>query len=246
MKTQNKFPARRQIAWQKNSIIFLLLLLFAGLANAQTPADNGYPLVRLDYGFVPFDRTCSKITDSEIKEEWIAELQKRLPEFQKLWDTEGPRIMETIIEETGVRFEQREMQVTLTLCKFPSMSHPLLVNARRFLNSFSDEKPRPLFMFTALVVHELLHNYSYNILENAPLRQKYSQEPFSVQSHIYLMALMKMAYLKLGLESELAAIIENNVRYGGVYKRAWEIVNDIEGYQAFVDEIKQFAPVVKK
>lgn len=53
------------------------------------------------------------------------------------------------------------------------------------------------------------------------------------------MAIEKMTLRKLNRPDELKAI-DQEYRTGPDpdYKRAWEIVNDAEGYQAFIDELK--------
>ena len=48
------------------------------------------------------------------------------------------------------------------------------------------------------------------------------------------MALEKLALVKLKKDSDLM----NYVNFNPAYKRAWQIVNDIEGYEAFVKELK--------
>lgn len=202
-------------------------------------AVNEYPSVHFHYSFVPFDRACSKLSEDTIEEAWIAELEKRLPSFQAYWDREGPRLLAAALAEVGKPFRRREVSATLSLCKFPSMSHPLLVNMRRFMDSATDGEPRPMFLFGALVFHELLHTYVFDNLEASELiDKKYDAEPGSVKSHVHLMAIMKKTYLKLGLEEELARITEKDSKIGPIYARAWEIVS-LEGHEALLSELRE-------
>jgi hypothetical protein len=54
------------------------------------------------------------------------------------------------------------------------------------------------------------------------------------------MAVMKMVYLKLGREEQLKQIIETDSEIDNpAYRRAWQIVNEIEGHHAFVQELMQ-------
>ncbi len=222
-------------------------ILAAPPAIAQTVADvpspldvaaPGYPKVELIYSFVPFDRGCSALAGVEIEQEWIDELEAKVGTFQQYWDREGPRLLATVVELTGTPFLRRDVTATMTLCKFRSMSLPLLLNMRRFLESTRDEEPEPMFLFGALVLHELLHTYVVDQIETSYLTdEKYADEPGSVRSHVHLMALMKATYLKLGREDELAEIIARDSQLGPIYARAWEIVNEIEGHEAFLDEI---------
>jgi hypothetical protein len=66
-----------------------------------------------------------------------------------------------------------------------------------------------------------------------------SEEPI-VKNHLHLMAVMKMVYLKLGREAQLQQIIETDSKIDNPgYQRAWQIVNEIEGHHAFVQELRQ-------
>lgn len=232
--------------------LVLALALFAAVAPVLSetapaldeiePGDgggSGYPTVTFHYSFVPFDRSCTDLTGFEIEPAWIDELTERIDFFREYWGREGPRLLETLVADTGTPFRQREMIATLTLCNFRSMSHPLLLNMRRFLASATDGSPRSLSMFGALVFHELLHTYVVDNLENSPLIEKYSEEEGSVRSHLHLLALLKKTYLKLGRTEELAEIVARDTKIGPVYARAWEIVNDVEGHEAFVNELRR-------
>lgn len=219
----------------KAGLLVTILFVLTDRASAQT----GYPEVSFDYGYVPFDRACSDLTNFEIDKAWIEELESRKHEFEAAWKATGPKLLETVIAETGKPFRQHDVMATMSLCKFPSMSHPLLLNMRRFLDSASEGEPREKHMFVALVFHELLHKYVTEHRGETAMLRKYKNEPFSVKSHIHLMALMKMAYLNLGLEKELEDIVERDRKLARpVYLRSWEIVNEIEGFQVFVDEMK--------
>jgi len=217
----------------------LLILAFL-LPCSAAFAQDGYPAVTFDYGFVPFDRACSEIADFEIETEWIEELESKMEAFRHIWKERGPRLLELTVRETGKPFRQKEMQATMTLCTFPSMSHPLLLNVRRYLATATDGNPRDTHFFVALVFHELLHTYVFENLnrDESALLAKYEAEPFSVKSHMHLMAVLKNAYLKLGYKDELREIVALDSRIGPIYARAWEIVNDLEEYTAFVDELK--------
>ena len=65
-------------------------------------------------------------------------------------------------------------------------------------------------------------------------------EPILVQTHLHLMAVMKQVYLKLGRSEQLKEIIaRDSAAPNPAYRRAWQIVNDIEGHQAFVAELRR-------
>lgn len=185
-----------------------------------------------------FDRTCPQFTKTEVKPEWIQETAKRRSEFQSDWDKEGPRYLMAALNEIGLPFPYREMQATLTVCSIGgSLSSPLLLNVRRFLSDAED--PLPPWLFAEIVYHELMHHYTRPVYSLSQLRKKYSFEPLQTQNHLHVMALEKLALLKLGKEAELKFIDRRyRTQAPPTYKRAWEIVNDLEGYEAFLTELK--------
>jgi hypothetical protein len=97
-----------------------------------------------------------------------------------------------------------------------------------------------MFLFSALVFHELLHTYigHYDRLESK-LVEKYAGEPLVVRTHLHLVALMRRVYLKLGRAGQLREIVaRDSASEEPAYRRAWQIVNDIEGHEAFVSELR--------
>jgi CRISPR/Cas system endoribonuclease Cas6 (RAMP superfamily) len=97
---------------------------------------------------------------------------------------------------------------------------------------------RPDYAFADLVFHELLHTW---LVEHrpavTPLLTKYAAEPPPLLAHLHLMALQKHVYTQLGRTEMLAWISAQYPRMRGVYPRAWQIVNEIEGYEAFIAEL---------
>ncbi len=220
-------------------------LVFA-LASFAVLGGEGVPKIRFHYSYAPFDRSCVELTGFEIDKAAIEELAGRLDAFRQAWEESGTPLMRAVVAETGAPFRQDDLRATLTLCRFRSMSHPLLINMRFFLKTTSKGEPDPVSMFVALAFHEVLHIYNVDNLAGSKLLEKYKDEPFVVKSHLHLNALLKMAYLKLGRRDELKQIIaKDSALSRPAYKRAWEIVNDI-GHEAFVEELKRPRPVDEK
>ncbi len=217
-------------------------LLCAAPASAQE-----YPRVELVYQYIPFDRTCEQWLNTRVEESWMREIEAKLPSFQEFWDKEAPFLPGTMALEIGRPFRRREMVAALTLCPVSSMSTPLLINVRRFLDGPTQGKPQPMHMFSALVFHELLHTYIPYPLPGSRLMEKYKSEPPLVLTHVHLMAVMTLVYLKLGRREQLKEIIAwDSAAENPIYRRGWQIVNDIEGHQAFVDELKAFSRAPQK
>jgi hypothetical protein len=211
----------------------------ASLSGAAEGAQE-FPRVCLVYSYLPFDRACEQWHNTKIEDAWIEELRTKLGSFQDIWDREAPALLGTTVAEMGKPFQHKEMIATLTLCPIPSMSVPLLLQVRRFLDGPTQGNPQASCLFPALVFHELLHTYlGYYAQLKSDLVQKYGQEPLFVLTHLHLMAVMKHVYLKLGREGELEQIVARDSAIDDKsYARAWQIVNEIEGHAAFVREIR--------
>ena len=211
----------------------------SGAAAAPAAA---YPRVELVYQYLPFDRTCEQWLNTRIEESWMREIEAKLASFQEFWDKKAPSLLETTVSQIGKPFRRREMVAALTLCPVSSMSTPLLINVRRFLDGPTQGKPQPMHLFSALVFHELLHTYIPYPLPGSRLMEKYKDEATMVLTHLHLMAVMKYVYLKLRRREQLQEIIAwDSAAENPIYRRGWQIVNDIEGHRVFVDELKAFS-----
>ena len=215
-------------------------LVIAMLSLALT-APGPLPRVHLLYpapdGSV-FDRNCSGMLKDApaIDRSWIEEAVRRTPEFQRLWDTEGPAYLTTTFDAIGLPFPYGEMQAALTVCPIQSMSLPLIINVRGFLASAGNLRPE--WQFPLLVFHELMHTYTRPVNTSSALRRKHSSESPVILNHLHVMALEKFVLTKMGKVEELQWT-DRSYRTGvPAYKRAWEIVNDVEGVEPFLSELK--------
>jgi hypothetical protein len=126
------------------------------------------PKVVLIYqpGGTVFDRNCSAITKSTIPTGWIDEADRRLPEFQAMWNKDGPDYLRVVFDEIGVPFPYLEVQVTLTVCDVgASMSSPLLIDIRYWMppQLGGRTSPPPAWRFPFVVFHELMHHYTRQV-----------------------------------------------------------------------------------
>jgi hypothetical protein len=212
------------------------------LVSVTNACGEPYPHVHLVFGYVPFDQSCERWRNTQIEPQWYEELQRKIKTLQDYWDQEAPLLLGTTVAAINKPFRYTEIIATLTLCPIQSMSRPLLINIRPFLDGPTQQQPRPLFLFAALVFHELLHTYVIGARPPGPsaLLERYQSEDPVVKNHLHLMAVMKIVYLKLGREAHLQQIIERDRAMGHpAYGRAWQIVQDIQGHDAFVQELKQ-------
>jgi hypothetical protein len=218
----------------KRSVIAVAVILL-GPAHAFASA----PKVTLKYAEM-FDTVCSKETQYKIDPKWQSELMKRVPEFQYVWDQSGGDLLSMAHEYVGKDFDELEYAVALSVCSFPSMSNPLLINMRYSLASFTTQ-PVSRDVTVGLILHEILHRYIEGRVNPAdsPMLKKYKAENETVRSHLHLFALMKAVYIKLDKQQLLQNVIARDQALpNGAYKRAWEIVNKIEDYKVFVRELQ--------
>ncbi|HEX7485086.1 MAG TPA: amidohydrolase family protein [Vicinamibacterales bacterium] len=183
------------------------------------------------------DRWCKTDLKIPVDERALQAAVQQRPDLQKQWDAEGPSYLRPAFAEIGLGFPYREVQATLTVCLPASMSIPLIVDVRPFLPNAT--KPAPAWEFPEILFHEMMHVYVSPALQGSALMKKYRDEPATTKYHLHVMAIETMVLLKLNRPDRLA-IIDREYRGGPdpAYKRAWEIVNDIEGYKVFIDELK--------
>lgn len=204
-----------------------------------TTGTTKLPVVEILYppGGSLLDRLCKSDFKVRVDDQAVEAAVQKRPEFQKQWDAEGPAYMNAALTGVGLDFPYREMQATLTVCLPASTSIPLVVDVKEFLPTA--KKPAPAWEFSEIVFHELMHSYVSPVLPHSALIKKYQNEAPTTRYHLHVMAIEKMTLLRLNKIDDLK-LIDRDYRNGPdpAYKRAWEIVNDIEGYQPFIEELQ--------
>lgn len=231
------------------ALVCSALVVLAGMASPVLAQD--VPVVKLQYWFFPFDDECEKLTKLshaatgnwprwEIKKEWKDDLHARVAAFQGVWNSEADALLGTAMQVVGKPFPHREMIATLTLCSVMSMSGPLIINMRRFLQGPMGGQPASDMLFASLVFHELLHTYvGAHRQPTTPLLTEH-QATFAAfrlaRTHVHLFALMQTVYEKLGRAADLQAI-KTFSSPSPDYARAWALVDEI-GADRWVAELK--------
>jgi hypothetical protein len=214
-----------------------VFLLAAGCLISSQPAQP--PVIEILYppGGSLLDRLCKSGFKRPVNDEALSAAVRQRPVFQKQWDAEGPVYLNAAMGEIGLDFPYREMQATLTVCLPASTSVPLIIDVTPFLPTAA--KRAPDWEFVEVVFHELMHAYVSPVFAGSGLMNKYKNELPTTRYHLHVMAMEVMTLRKLNRMDRLK-IIEQDYRNGPdpAYKRAWEIVNDIEGYQRFIEELR--------
>lgn len=88
-------------------------------------------------------------------------------------------------------------------------------------------------------ISRMMHTYVSPVLAGSALMKKYKDEPVTTRFHLHVMAIEVMTLRKLNRLDQLK-VIDQDYRNGpdAAYRRAWEIVNDIEGPERFIEELK--------
>jgi hypothetical protein len=217
-----------------------LLLFFSTVVVVGLPAFAAeLPVIDILYppGGSLLDHLCQSDFKLPVDEKALQAAVEQRAAFQKQWDAEGPAYMNAALDEIGMKFPFGDVQVTLTVCLPASTSVPLVIDVTPFLPTA--KKPAPAWEFSEVVFHELMHSYVRPVYAHSALMNKYRDELPTTKYHLHVMAIEKMTLIKLNRPEELKTI-DHDYRSGPdpAYKRAWEIVNDIEGWKPFIDELK--------
>jgi hypothetical protein len=227
------------------AVSLLSVALYVGSGSAQVAKGDipKIPKVTLIYpaaGTI-FDRTSgSFLKEGGANKEMIAEAAELRPRLQTEWDNDGRKYLEIVLQRIGAPFPYGEVQATLTVSPVDTMSMPLLINVSRFLRR-SDIHP-PSGDFSERLFHELMHHY-VAIVHGSPLQKKYATESPTTLYHLHVMALERLVLTSLGKTEELK-FLDNGYKTrdaSGHYRRAWEIVSDIEGPEPFIRELQNAA-----
>jgi hypothetical protein len=212
-----------------------LVLLLLPLPPARA-ADH--PRVDFEYSDI-WARVCGELSGQEIGAEQEAAARALTAELAVLWADNEKALLGTAIEIVGAPFPARELHAVVSVCRTPSMSKPLVLNVRPWLEGGA-APPLDRAVLVATVFHESLHWYVHARVPRAsPLLAKYAGEDLLVRNHLHLLALLKRVYEKLGRSRELALVVDADRRLPRpAYKRAWEIVN-AEGAGPFVSELQR-------
>jgi hypothetical protein len=122
----------------QSTFVFAALAIGAAPSASARATENQVPSVQLTYAD-GFDAVCSQQTHYAKKPEWIAEINARPPEFIANWRHDGGRLLRATEQILGKPFRDKQFMIALSVCWFPSMSDPLLVNVRFSLKSFTTD-----------------------------------------------------------------------------------------------------------
>lgn len=201
-----------------------------------------------------FDQMCELSTGFKIEPAIQSEFMQKSESFQSEWDKWASDLITNSQELAGRQYFRKEYSVALTLCRWVPMGDPaFIVSVRPYLGEARKDKdfqlPFSMTHFVSMTQHELLHSLVDNIVnedffKSSTLLNKYQAEPFNVQVHLHLMALQMAVNQKIG-NTEMIKATDDLYNYiGNDYGRVWEIIK-IEGFQKFVDELKDYNTKIK-
>lgn len=234
----------------KNKYITLYILMAFYLPFQIIKSDNlrnnleRYPELTFKYDWRGsiIDFIGSIVFKNKVSASHTKELEKQLPILVKAWEQNAP----ILFNEVSLFFKKGFMQKTRTAVIY--LSNNWSYGSRKFLvlglRQYLESQPwmQPITKadsFVHCVFHELLHIWlDENLKNQTTLMKKYSKENHQVINHLHLMAIQKMVCQKIKRYDILDAIDEGYRKYSlPEYKRAWEIVNDIEGLEVVLNDI---------
>ena len=166
----------------------------------------------------------------------------KLDRFQKIWDVSGPELLVTSTEMTGQSFVGAKRTVKFSRCyvHFGWSSPPILPGYLLLVdreNSESEKKRTQQLL--DLTFHELLHPFILWALSKrllTPMILKYKHESPLVLLHLYLFAMQKSVYLRLGQSQRWDLVKISMKKALPAYSRAIAIVEK-EGKEKFLEEL---------
>ena len=228
--------------------LFILITFSTLLTKSQTQLPF-YPNISFKYDFrgkcidligrlIFKNRLGWKKIDATQQEEF----EINFPILISYWKRQAPILFYELFSEFNCGFTQKNRTAIIFLgvtIGYGSKNFLLLglntyLQSEEWLSNITREDA-----FVTLVFHELLHIWvEDNINGKSTLLTKYAKEHQYVRDHIHLMALQKMIYLKINRGDILSMLDESYRKNSPIqYRRAWEIVNDIEGYEKIIQDI---------
>ncbi len=228
----------------KSICIFCCSLLCLCTNGLSTEPHAKYPEIEFKYdwrGYI-MDFFGRWYFDAPITEHLKNQLTNQLPELITAWEINAPILFGEVFAtfNRGIEAETRIGVINLSHGSSYGSHRFLIFGLRWLLDSEWPYSVSREDAFSALVFHELLHVWvDENVNKDlSSMLAKYSNEEFDVLDHLHLMAIQKMVYTKINRPDVLEYIGESYASYQGpLYRRAWEIVNDIEGHEALLQDI---------
>lgn len=189
--------------------------------------------IHFEYSTI-FDQHISELMGTTLDEKVVLQVEKMIPRLNEEWQKQGDILLSTASELSEFRFNQSEMKCIVTVSEFVSMSHPLIVNVKKYLDRSNID------FLMEVVFHELLHVLLTDNWKVWPteLLKKHSNQDRTIESHLHLMSLERATHIKLGNHRRLEEISLWYEMIGGSYIKSWIIVNENENFLNFVSELK--------
>lgn len=229
-------------------MLWLSVALLTG-AHESWPQQRSYPLVTIEYSEL-FDRAYAQAAKEPATEDAMQELKRRVPELRSAWESGGAIRLQETVKLVGQPFLFHETVATVVANRLPSMSSPLIINGRPYLNATGNKSAvTPTVVFVQVVFHEVLHRYVRDLIATrpkatTPLLEKYSKETTHVRNHLHVAAIEILVARRLKREDEYREYLkfEASLATAAGLARAKEIVRR-EGPEQFIADLRGQAPL---
>lgn len=189
--------------------------------------------IHFEYGFI-FDQEISNITGLPQDPQLVSQMELWTPLVNERWKNEGQPLLKKACEISGLQFKQSEAKCILTLSDFVSMSHPFIVNVKKYVANNN------LDFLTEVIFHEALHILLTDNCKVWPtqLTHQFSEQNPTVAAHLHLMALERMTHLAFKHHKRIDQIAGWYNTIGDGYDLAWQSIANDETCQALINEFR--------
>ncbi len=181
-----------------------------------------------------FDQHISELMGTKLDEAAVSWVEGFLPEFSQRWNDAGTTLLDTACSVSGFKFKHSEMKCIVTVSDFVSMSHPFIVNVKKYRGVSNRD------FLLEVVFHEALHILLTDNWKVWPtnLLKEHAGGDRDVEAHLHLMSVELATHMRLGNVDRLVEIDHWYEKIGGGYSAAWNIVRGEEKFKDFLGELK--------
>lgn len=191
--------------------------------------------MKINFEYSPiFDQHISQIMGTLLDEKKTIAVNEMISTLNEEWKKRGAILLHTACNLSGFSFKQSEMKGIVTVSDFVSMSHPLIINVKKYIEKFDIDS------LIEVVFHEVLHILLTDNWKVWPtvLLKEHGCNNRTIETHLHLMSLEKATHLELENYQCLKDIGLWYQKIGGPYQKAWAIIEENENFRLFINELK--------
>lgn len=189
--------------------------------------------IRFEYSHI-FDLEIANLSGQALDEKLANSVEAFIPVLEQKWNETGQPLVSLATKLTGLSFQQKETKCILTVSSFVSMSHPLIVNVKKYIEGSAMD------FLIEVIFHEVLHILLTDNWKVWPteLIKKHAGDDDIVAAHLHLMSIERAVHLHLQNQDHLGEVGRWYQRIAGGYDVAWAKISHNDLFQEFLAELK--------